>query len=195
MQHSKGAIATKMINRAPASRRPGNLMVNFKQQLPAMNPQLIKASKEYIGVMENLMQFYIYDFSEFVELDVAGNGLFEPYSGLGKYWEEERERFPYFIKDDEKYLGFVLVRNIASGDKTYFSMAEFFIMKKYRKRGIGRSIARQVFEHHRGEWQIYQKESNKPAQAFWNKIITEYTNGLFKERMEDGKRIQEFVYL
>jgi hypothetical protein len=35
-----------------------------------MNFNLIKASREYISVFENLLQFYIYDFSEFVELDV-----------------------------------------------------------------------------------------------------------------------------
>jgi predicted acetyltransferase len=157
-----------------------------------MNFNLIKASREYIRVFENLMQFYIYDFSEFVELDVKEDGLFEPYSSLREYWEEENERFPYFIKEDEKYLGFVLVRYITLSDRSYFSMAEFFIMRRYRKMGIGRSIAEQVFNLHKGQWEIYQKESNKPAQDFWNKIITENTNGHFKERIENGKRIQEF---
>ena len=71
-------------------------------------------------------------------------------------------------------------------------MAEFFIMKKYRRKGIGKSIAEQVFTIHKGQWQIYQKESNRPAQVFWRKIIADYTNGQFKERIEDGKRIQEF---
>jgi predicted acetyltransferase len=157
-----------------------------------MNFNLIKASREYISVFENLLQFYIYDFSEFVELDVKEDGLFEPYSSLREYWEEENERFPYFIKEGEKYLGFVLVRYITLSDRSYFSMAEFFIMRRYRKIGIGRSIAAQVFNLHKGQWEIFQKESNKPAQNFWNKIITENTNGHFKERIENGKRIQEF---
>ena len=118
--------------------------------------------------------------------------LFEPYLSLREYWEEENERFPYFIKEDEKYLGLVLVRYITLSDRSYFLMAEFFIMRRYRKIGIGRSIAAQVFNLHKGQWEIFQKESNKPAQNFWNKIITENTNGHFKERIEIGKRIQEF---
>jgi predicted acetyltransferase len=65
-------------------------------------------------------------------------------------------------------------------------------MRKYRRKGIGRSMAEQVFQFHKGQWEIYQKENNKPAQAFWRKIISDYTNGQFKERREDGKRIQEF---
>jgi len=30
------------------------------------------------------------------------------------------------------------------------------------------------------------------AQIFWNKVISEYTNGHFKERLENGKQIQNF---
>lgn len=157
-----------------------------------MNVKLAKASRENITVMENLMQFYIYDFSEFVELDVKEDGLFEPYAGLREYWDKENERFPYFIKLGERYLGFVLVRYIILSDRNYFSMAEFFIMRKYRRKGIGRSIAEQVFNMHKGQWQIYQKESNRPAQVFWRKIIADCTKGQFKERIEHGKRIQEF---
>jgi predicted acetyltransferase len=45
---------------------------------------------------------------------------------------------------------------------------------------------------HKGQWQIYQKETNRTAQVFWRKIITDYTKGQFKERIEQEKRIQEF---
>jgi predicted acetyltransferase len=85
-----------------------------------------------------------------------------------------------------------LARFIESEGRSYFSMAEFFIMKKYRREGIGRSVAEQIFNLHKGQWEVYQKESNVPAQIFWNKVIDEYTKGQFKERLEDGKRIQDF---
>ena len=157
-----------------------------------MNVILTKASRENIPVMENLMQFYIYDFSEFIDLDVKEDGLFEPYAGLRDYWDNPNKRFPYFIKTGKIHLGFVLVSYITTNDRNYFSMAEFFIMRKYRKMGIGSCIAGQVFDIHKGRWQIYQKESNKAAQFFWRKIIADYTKGQFKERIEPGKTIQEF---
>jgi predicted acetyltransferase len=157
-----------------------------------MNVTITKASSENARVLENLMQFYIYDFSEFVDLDVRDDGLFEPYSGLQSYWDNQSEKFPYFINEGDILLGFVLVRRITEGDKSYFSMAEFFIMRKYRRKGIGRSIAEQVFQLHKGRWEIYQKESNKPAQAFWRNVISKCTGGRFKERTDNGKRIQEF---
>lgn len=157
-----------------------------------MNYELIQASKEYEDIIRNLMQFYIYDFSEFVNCDVEDDGLFRPYPYLEDYWKEVNHRFPYVIKQEDKYIGFVLVRFIESEERKYYSIAEFFIMKKYRKEGIGKAVAKQIFDLHKGQWEVDQLESNKPAQVFWNKVINEYTQGEFKERFENSKKIQDF---
>ncbi|MEJ7680082.1 MAG: hypothetical protein WKG06_19920 [Segetibacter sp.] len=77
-----------------------------------MNFKLIQASQEYKDVIKNLMQFYIYDFSEYVKCDVEEDGLFGAYPYLEDYWKEGNCRFPYIIKKDERYVGFVLVRFI-----------------------------------------------------------------------------------
>jgi predicted acetyltransferase len=156
-----------------------------------MNLILLDASKEHKIVIENLMQFYMYDFSEYVKCDVEDNGLFAPYLDLKDYWEGDN-KFPYLIKKNDKYVGFVLIKYINSKKRSYFSMAEFFILKKYRREGIGKAIAIKAFNLHKGQWEVYQKDSNKPAQIFWNKVIEEYTKGQFKERTEGGKRIQDF---
>jgi predicted acetyltransferase len=157
-----------------------------------MNYDLILASKEYKNTIRNLMQFYIYDFSEFVQCDVEEDGLYGAYPYLEDYWKEEKHRFPYVIKQDKKYVGFVLVRFIELEERNYFSIAEFFIMKKYRKEGIGKAVAKQIFNLHRGQWEVYQLESNYPAQIFWNKVIDEFTKGKFKDRLENGRKIQDF---
>jgi predicted acetyltransferase len=157
-----------------------------------MNFILLKASEEHKVAVQNLMQFYIYDFSEYVKYDVEENGLFAPYPNLADYWERDDNKFSYVIKMNGKYAGFVLVKQINSTDRSYFSIAEFFILKKYRREGIGRAIAIKVFNLHKGQWEVYQKISNNPAQVFWNSVISEYTKGQFKERLEDGKRIQNF---
>jgi predicted acetyltransferase len=157
-----------------------------------MDLKLMRASLEHKDVIKNLMQLYIYDFSEYINCDVEEDGLFKAYTDLEEYWKEENHRFPYIIKQGEKYAGFVLVRFIKSEARDYFSIAEFFILKKYRREGIGRAVAGQIFDLHSGQWEVYQKESNKPAQIFWNKIIDKYTNGQFRERVEDGRRIQDF---
>jgi len=158
-----------------------------------MKFNLTVASIKDQKVINNLMQFYIYDFSEFIELDVEGDGFFGAYPGLEDYWKDGSDRFPYIIKMDEKYAGFALVRFIRSGTENYFSIAEFFILKKYRRKGIGSAAAMQLFDMHTGHWEVYQKEGNKPARVFWNRVINEYAKGRFKERFENGKWIQDFI--
>ena len=157
-----------------------------------MGLTLLQASNEHKIVIQNLMQFYIYDFSEFIRYDVEDNGLFATYPDLNDYWKPDNNKFPYIIKKDDKYAGFVLVKFVSSEDRSFFSMAEFYILKRYRKEGIGKAIALRIFELHKGHWEVFQKESNKPAQLFWNKVISDYTQGQFKERFENGRRIQNF---
>src|SRR4051794_18723061 len=123
-----------------------------------MNIMLIAASSEYRNVIKNLMQLYIYDFSIYIGCDVERDGLFAEYAGLDDYWKEQDHRFPYMIIKEEKYLGFVLVRLIESPERAYFSIAEFFILKKYRRQGIGKMIALQIFDLHHGQWEVFQKE-------------------------------------
>ncbi len=137
----------------------------------------------------------MYDFSEYLKTDVEDYGSFAAYPHLEDYWTEENNRFPYIILKDQKYVGFALVRFTESEERNYFSIAEFFIMKKYRREGIGKSIASQIFNLHKGQWEVYQKESNKPAQIFWIRVIDEYSKGQFKERLENNRRIQTFENL
>ena len=137
------------------------------------------------------MQFYMYDFSEYTRYDVEDDGLFAPYADLQDYFEGDN-KFPYIITADDKYVGFVLVKFTSSKDRSYFSIAEFFILKKYRHEGIGKAIAIKVFNLHKGQWEVHQRDNNKAAQIFWNKVISEYTEGHFKEHLENGKQIQNF---
>ncbi len=157
-----------------------------------MNIKLVEASHLHKDVIKNLMQFYMYDFSEFVDVDVEADGLFAAYKNLDDYWNDEN-RFSYIIQKDEIYIGFVLIRYIEEQQCNHFSIAEFFVMKKYRRKGIGKSIATQIFNSHKGKWEVFQKDNNKPAQLFWNKVINEYSGGNFSERFDDGKVIQGFA--
>lgn len=156
-----------------------------------MDFQIIKAPKKYRQIISNLLQFYIYDFSEYTEHDLEPSGLFGIYPDLERYWNDET-RFPYIIKLEEKWVGFVFVRLIVAGERNYFSIAEFFIMRKYRRRGIGKKVAEQVLDLHRGNWEIFQMESNSSAQAFWRSVILNYTKGQFSERVENKRTIQCF---
>ncbi|MFY0758443.1 hypothetical protein AB1K32_06135 [Metabacillus dongyingensis] len=65
-------------------------------------------------------------------------------------------------------------------------------MKKFRRSGLGKKIAHNIFQMYIGKWEIFQIERNKPAQSFWRKVIEEYTAGDYAERMVNGRVIQTF---
>jgi len=136
-----------------------------------MNFTLLQASIEYKVVMQNLMQFYIYDFSEYIKYDVGDSGQFAPYPYLDDYWEDLNNKFPYIIKRDDKYVGFVLVKLIESEKSKCFSMAEFFILKKYRRSGVGKAIAVEVFNLHRGIGRFIKKRVINQHKYFGKKLL------------------------
>lgn len=153
------------------------------------NYEIKKATVDEKEILHNLLQFYMYDFSEFMDLHIEANGKYGEYP-LEPYWTEAT-RFPYFIRQHGKVVGFALVK----WEAEHFSIAEFFIMKKYRRAGLGKQVAQEIFHMHKGPWEVYQIEANKPAQHFWVKTIDEYTKGHFTMRNEKGKWIQSFVSL
>ncbi|HDX9587539.1 TPA: GNAT family N-acetyltransferase [Bacillus pseudomycoides] len=149
-----------------------------------MHFEIEKVKLEDKTVLKNLTELYKYDFSEFDPEDVNEHGLYE-YMYVDYYFTEEG-RFPFFIKVNGKHAGFALIREIEENDRTYYSMSEFFVMKKYRKSGVGKQSAVQLFSKFPGEWEVAEMEENIPAQAFWRKVISAYTNNEYREIRKDG---------
>lgn len=156
--------------------------------------ELIKVSFEKKMILRNLMELYQYDMSDFEddgENDVNEYGLFD-YMYLDHYWTEEG-RFPFFIMQLGKLVGFVLVRKITDCEMLKFSIAEFFILRKYRRHGIGKEAAYEVFEMFKGNWSVSWLEKNLPAKTFWTKAILEYSNGICFESTQAGNPSLEFT--
>lgn len=146
-----------------------------------MNVNVQTADVYQKKVLKNLVQLYKYDFTEFDPEDVNDDGEYEcPY--FDEYWTEA-SRFPFLFKVEDNYAGFALIRKINDSLKgqSYYSVAEFFVMKKYRKSGVGKQAACYLFDVLPGRWQVSEMEENEPAIKFWRKIINEYTNGQFTE--------------
>ena len=59
------------------------------------------------------------------------------------------------------------------------NIAEFFVMKKYRRKGVGKVAAMKVFDMFPGGWEISQWNNNLPAQKFWEEVVKDYTDGKY----------------
>lgn len=143
-----------------------------------MNIDIVKVLEEEKTILGHLIELYEYDFSEFENSDVNGLGLYG-YSYFDYYWTEDR-RYPYFIKVDGKLAGFVMVGNYCyvSKDNDTLFLSEFFVMKKYRKNGIGTFVASEILQRlHPGKWELTVHPGNEVALSFWNKVIGNCAKG------------------
>ncbi|MEM5773824.1 MAG: GNAT family N-acetyltransferase [Anaerolineaceae bacterium] len=160
-----------------------------------MNFEINPASLQDKAVLRQLMELYAYDFSEFDGADVDEHGMYG-YSYLDHYWTEEG-RYALLFRADGKLAGFAMVRRVEVHGEPVWSMAEFFVMRKYRQHGLGRDAACRIFELFPGRWNVAELAENAPAQAFWRRIISEYTGGAFTETWQNDEHwqgpVQEFV--
>jgi|GEM_PF-166095 Predicted acetyltransferase len=141
--------------------------------------EVVQAAEDQKSILRQLIELYEYDFSEFNDADVNASGLYG-YTYLDHYWTEEK-RSAYFVKVDRQYAGFVLVNDYTYKmvDEDARSIAEFFIMRKYRRRGIGKLVAAKVFDTYKGTWVVLQHGNNAASYRFWTHTINEYTGGSY----------------
>lgn len=139
--------------------------------------KVVPVSESEKDVLANLMQLYRYDSSEYNDDEIDPSGKFDIGSYFDFYWTEA-ERHPFFIKSEDQLVGFALVREF---EPAKYSIAEFFVARKYRRSGIGKRAAYLLFNRFSGEWHVAQEEDNIPAQLFWRAIIAEYCGGDFEE--------------
>ena len=153
------------------------------------NIQIKKATIKQKPVLEKLMQLYLHDFSEYDNHDLNLDGLYE-YKYLELYWTEE-DRHPFLIYHENQIAGFALINShvILDENKGAKAIAEFFVMRKYRRKGIGSFVAASLFDMFPGKWEVSQEKENKISHEFWVKVISEYTEGKFSEIISNDDRI------
>lgn len=149
------------------------------------------ASSEQRYIIQNMWSAYIHDLSQYQDRLPNQHGLLEEddiaaYSAenlLSEWWSYPDQVFAYIIYVDERPAGFALVASppLVDGeaDKVFY---EFFLYHPYRGKGIGRLAATKVFDLFRGSWQLNVLPRHKPALAFWRKVLSDYTNGLYDEQ-------------
>lgn len=125
-------------------------------------------------VLRQLLELYSYDFTEYLGMDISEQGYYG-YPFLDHYWTEQ-DRTPYFIRVEGRLAGFVLVHRkcMVCQHPEAHSIAEFFVLKKYRRQGVGTLAAQQVIGKHPGWWEVLWLVENKEAGRFWRTTLAPY---------------------
>jgi len=146
-------------------------------------PLLIEATESDYGVIENLSAYHIYDMSEFTGWRCPESGR---YGGCDRFFEDWRagRNCVYIIKAGGELAGFAGV--CQDDERVGHAIQEFFVLRKFRRRGVGRRIAFLLFDRFPGQWTVRFLTANAPAAGFWRAAIGEYTSGQFTEAASDS---------
>ncbi|MGO8670763.1 MAG: GNAT family N-acetyltransferase [Capsulimonadaceae bacterium] len=146
-----------------------------------MNIELVPATRADAHIIARLWPLYQYDMSEVGGTPINAFGLFEEASmsvhdyreDLELWWRNPERVHPYLIRVDGLAGGLVLVGvapPFAPADCDY-SVVEFFVLRGFRGRGIAQSVAREMFQHYPGCWELHVFAGNTVALAFWRRLL------------------------
>jgi len=144
-------------------------------------------------LLERMLQLYFYDFSEFDHDDLDEGGLY-PIERYDRYGQETGYD-AWILRVDGKPAGFALVDLNSPWPESQerHHIHEFHVLRAYRRRGFGRTMAHAIFDHYPGPWQIEQIGPNADAQSFWKRVVANFTGDRFTERVIEGRRFPLFV--
>ena len=150
-----------------------------------MDIELVKVEISDKQIIKKLLEEY---FSEL--------GDPHEYKYLDLYWQQ-KTRHPFLVKVDNNIAGFVLVNeNDPQSIPNYpLGIAEFYIAREYRNKGVGENIAIQVFKMFKGKWSIRETLNNLSGVEFWRKVIESYTKGNYQEIKSDDNRWKGYTQI
>jgi predicted acetyltransferase len=128
-----------------------------------------------------LAQLYQYDFSE-IEGGVTGtDGRYRYLDDLDSRLAQPGATAWLFRVVDPQFqvetlAGFALVLPITdgSGDR---AIDEFFVLRKYRRLGVGRAAATAILSGAPGRWIVQGTRHNAAARAFWRAVARDVADG------------------
>ena len=136
---------------------------------------LERAEPSQRETLVNLVQLYIHDFSEFLSaqrnLAVEEDGRFADLLRLDEYWSAP-DRSVWFVRAGGQLAGFALLNARSHCDRPVdFNMGEFFVLRTFRRDGVGARAAVDLIQTHPGQWEIAVSALNPPALAFWPRVV------------------------
>lgn len=145
---------------------------------PATPVAVSRASAAERALLQQMLELYQHDLSDLWDQDLDAQGQYG--YALDRYWGDGAST-PYVFRVDGQAAGFALVDDrvkVAGGEHW---MDQFFVMKKYRRRGVGAQAAVSVLRAHPGWWQVGQMAGNQAARSFWLRVIAEFSTGHYTE--------------
>lgn len=128
-----------------------------------MNISLYKAGINDKSLLDNLLQLYLHDLSEYIPIDIGSQGKFE--QGISSKYVSSFEKCAYIIHAEYHIIGFVLVEP----EENTLRVKDLFVLNMWRGKGVGSVVIELLIEKGKSI-QCSFNTKNKLAKSFWDGI-------------------------
>jgi predicted acetyltransferase len=155
--------------------------------------ELVQTGPEQVELIRNLYQFYAYESSDWEQEDVEVDGRFYIHDAhLARYWQEPQWSANLILVDGF-IAGFLLIEQSELPGLQALELADLFILKKYRRLGIGRALATQVLMSTEHAWLVRFYQQDETARAFWRAVLDDLPRPVSTIEPDDDPQLLTFL--
>lgn len=161
--------------------------------MPETTVELIQTGPEEAELIRNLYQYYAYESSDWEQEDVEVDGRFYIHDEhLARYWQDPQWSANLLLVDG--YIaGFLLIENSELPGIDALELADLFILKRYRRKGIGRAIASQVLCSGAANWLVRFYDQDEVSQAFWRTVLDNLPRPVQTLELDDDPQLVSYL--
>ncbi|AZE99736.1 hypothetical protein C4J95_2274 [Pseudomonas orientalis] len=171
----------------------GALRFFTESPMPETTVELIQTGPEHAELIRNLYQYYAYESSDWEQEDVEADGRFYIHDEhLARYWQDPQWSANLLLVDG--YIaGFLLIEGSELPGIDALELADLFILKRYRRKGIGRAIATQVLCSGEDNWLVRFYDQDEVSQAFWRTVLDNLPRPVQTLELDDEQQLVSYL--
>ncbi|MGH8382393.1 GNAT family N-acetyltransferase [Pseudomonas sp.] len=155
--------------------------------------ELLQTGQDQAELIRNLYQFYAYESSDWEQEDVEVDGRFYIHEEhLARYWQEPQWSANLILVDGF-IVGFLLIERSEFAALNALELADLFILKRYRRKGIGRALASQVLMSGESDWLVRFYDQDETAQAFWRAVLDNLPRPVRTIELDDEPELLSYL--
>ncbi|MFJ3073841.1 GNAT family N-acetyltransferase [Pseudomonas sp. NPDC087029] len=146
--------------------------------------ELLPTTADQAHLIRNLYQFYAYESSDWEQEDVEVDGRFYIHEDhLQRYWQSPGWSATLVLVDGF-IAGFALVERSELPGIDALELADLFILKRYRRQGIGLAVAQQ-FLGNPGDWLLRCYAHDQAGVAFCKAVVADLPRPVQQLMLDD----------
>jgi predicted acetyltransferase len=139
----------------------------------SMEPSLKSVDSIQRIVLERLLQFELYELG----MEPGADGVIDWGESLDKFFDDPN-CIPLFLTGGEAFIGFALIKTSRSlrgpdgvSNGVMNLLAELYILRPWRRKGVGTAAVQRIFRSYPGEW-VVTTWPDEARVAFWRSVMS-----------------------